>query len=730
MNKFTELLITVLLLIGITGCSGGSDQEIAVAGGTQTITGLVSAPGGTVAFNTPKFILRIFDVLFGETAQAAQAAQTNLAVVAGAKVNLIEIDDTGAQVGTPIATATTGLDGTFTLKVSQSFIPGGKYLIRVDGSGSNQMNAFVTSNIANVNPMSEALFGLVLTSAIANDGQVTGLATSTITDLNEIVEELVTSSEVALNESTAKAISDALKNAASIDEESDSRLKHAFGKGKISGTVTGQSGKGCAGVTILIRDFGNIVTRYVTKTGPDGKWSATLQHPGNYIIGAMNDGKDCTDGSQWWASSSLVTKQLAAEKVTTVANQIVTKDFQLPAGGRIEGTVKAGNSGLPLAGITIKVRDFLNTQTVAFTKTKEDGSYVINLVPGAYFLTAENKTKQPYATETYSPSRSGGTSFFDADKLTVVAGTPKTADFSLQAGRMVSGLVSDPVSGPIAGMRVRFDDADDTEHADVHRTNKKGEYRIWLRPGTYLILSRGQRKLVDLTSANQTANFSEAVGEIKMLIQDALGKPISQAKPRLRAKTATTADVTKFDVLSKEHSNGDGTVSLYATNANKDNNWMEIKIDNGTMISSSIYAGKIRLQDGELVPVTIDGVSDLGTITLPAGGVLSGKVTVAGVPQGGVRVQVRNVGTNVNNGGKGSGDRFTTTRTMSDGTYSISLPAGTIARICAFTGNSASVCPSSGAGTGKSSGTDFSYEFFDNIAITANATKTQDFALP
>ena len=712
MKKIIGLLLTSFLVLSLGGCGGGDQKSTLQGGDTQTITGLVSAPGGTLAFNTPKFIQRIFDVLFGET---AQAAQTNLAGVAGTKVNLIEIDDSGTQVGKPLATATAGLDGTFTLKVSQSFVPSGKYLIRVDGSGSNQMNAFVTSNIANVNPMSEALFGLVLTSAIANDGKVTGLTTSTIKDLNEIVEELVTSSEVPLTGDTAKAISNALKVAAGINQYSNSRFKHAFGKGRISGIVTGLSGKGCADVSIYLRDFGNIVTHAKTKTDSNGKWSLTVQETGSYIIGAMNDGLLCTDGSQWWASPSLVTKQLSAEKVVAVANQIVIKDFQLPAGGRIEGTVRAGDSGAPLGGITIKVRDFLNTQTVAFTDTKEDGKYTINLAPGAYFLTAENKTQWPYATETFSPSRGGGTSFFDADKLTVVAGTPITADFSLQAGRMVSGIVSDPVTGPVAGMRVRFDDADDTEHADVHRTNLKGEYRIWLRPGTYLLLSRGQRKLVDLTSANQTADFSEAVGEIKMLIQDTQGKPISQAKPRFRAIN-TASDFKQFDVLSKEASNGDGTVSLYSTLLNKNNNWLEIKVDNGTTNGSTIYTGRTRLIDGDPIPVTIGQATDLGPITLAIGGVLSGKVTnVGGLPLSGVKIQVRS-------GGKGSGNRFTTTRTMTDGTYSISLPTGTFTRVCAFTGGSASICPND-ASTGSG------YAYFDNVTIRANDKKTQDFSL-
>jgi len=91
MKKIIELLLTSFLVLSLAGCGGGGDQKSVLQGGdTQTITGLVSAPGGTVAFNTPKFIQRIFDLLFGET---AQAAQTNLAGVAGTKVNLIEIDD-------------------------------------------------------------------------------------------------------------------------------------------------------------------------------------------------------------------------------------------------------------------------------------------------------------------------------------------------------------------------------------------------------------------------------------------------------------------------------------------------------------------------------------------------------------------------------------------------------------------------------------------------------------
>jgi hypothetical protein len=92
--------------------------------------------------------------------------------------------------------------------------------------------------------------------------------------------------------------------------------------------------------------------------------------------------------------------------------------------------------------------------------------------------------------------------------------------------------------------------------------------------------------------------------------------------------------------------------------------------------------------------------------------VLSGKVTLGGVPKGDIKVQVRN-------GGKGGSARFVNTRTQSDGTYSISLPAGPYSRVCAIApGLPSSSCPSGAT------------DFVDNLSITAGVTTMQDFAIP
>jgi hypothetical protein len=274
---------------------------------------------------------------------------------------------------------------------------------------------------------------------------------------------------------------------------------------------------------------------------------------------------------------------------------------------------------------------------------------------------------------------------------------------------MVSGLVSDPTTGLVTGVRVRFDDdANEIEHAVVRRTNNIGEYRVWLRPGSYAVRARGQTATVDLSAADQTQNFSAAVGEVRMILRHA-GNPVGQAKVHLRDDTGAN--------VSKEGSNCDGSVSVYSlTSANY---LLEIRIDDGSMVGSNIYNGKTQLLGSDPVTVNVGSVTDLGALTLPAGGVLTGTVTVAGAPQGNVRIQVRS-------GGTAGANRFVNMSTQADGTYSISLPAGTYARVCAFTVTIGSTCPGNAGAAANGAG----YQFVPNLAITAGETKTQNFAIP
>ena len=130
-------------------------------------------------------------------------------------------------------------------------------------------------------------------------------------------------------------------------------------------------------------------------------------------------------------------------------------------------------------------------------------------------------------------------------------------------------------------------------------------------------------------------------------------------------------------------------------------------------VGSSIYLNGTRFLSGTAVAAPAPGATlALGTVNLPAGAVLSGTVTKGGVPVSNAVVQVRS-------GAKTGNDRFVSTRTQSDGTYTISVPAGTYNRICAF--DAGTTCPGTTAvGT--------TYKFVDAVVMTAAVPKTLDFA--
>jgi hypothetical protein len=699
--SITALAVLVFLVGACGGGDGGGPAPTAPAAPGVPLTGTVSAPGGTVAFNPPGTLQRMLAEIFG---RPALAALPGLSPVVGVTVELIEIDNNGAAIAPPLATATTNASGTYALSAPAGFTPAARFVVRA--RGTTNLDAMVTGTTINVDPAADAARSAILSALAATGAGLASVSGSDVLEVQGAVEGLAQEIPAASTTSAA-AFSNALGTEASRNEETRFIARNTTAAGGVTGTVTDAAGQPLAGITVVVRDFGEWVTRAVGRTDAQGRYTVTVA-PGDYIVGAMNRTGTSTAASEWWTSGGGAAKQLAAEKVV-VGAALVTLDFVLAPGGRISGTVTAETTGAALAGITVKVRDSLNSQSVAAVKTENDGTYRISLRPGAYFLEAENSTLQPFASETHNPAINGGLSFGEAARLDVIAGGALGADFSLRAGRMVSGLVSDPATGAVTGVRVRFDDdQNDIEHAVVRRTNNVGEYRVWLRPGIYTIRARGQTATnVDLTTADQTQNFVAAVGEVRMSLQHT-GNPVGQAKVHLRDSTGAN--------VSKEGSNSDGTVSMYALTSAA-NYLLEIRIDDGSFVGSSIYNGRTQLLAGDPVTVTVGNVTNLNALTLPAGGVLSGTVTVAGVPQGNARIQVRS-------GGTGGGSRFVGTTTQADGTYSISLPAGTYQRVCAFTGPSSSICPG-GAVPASGSG----YQFVGGLAITAGATTTQDFAI-
>lgn len=65
---------------------------------------------------------------------------------------------------------------------------------------------------------------------------------------------------------------------------------------------------------------------------------------------------------------------------------------------------------------------------------------------------------------------------------------------------------------------------------------------------------------------------------------------------------------------------------------------VELKIDDGTTIGSKLYNSETQISLADSVTVVAGSTTGLAAVSLPAGGELSGKVTLSGSPVGGYLV--------------------------------------------------------------------------------------------
>jgi 5-hydroxyisourate hydrolase-like protein (transthyretin family) len=729
------------LVVMLAGCSGGGGGGGASAAPTTPLSGKVSAPGGALAFNAPTGLQRFFAELFG---RSAVAALPGTQPVAGATVKIIEINSAGNQVGPDIAAAVTGADGSFTLNVPATFIPSPRFVVRATGT-TGALDRLVTDfSIQDVDPATHVAKTLVLQQLQAGGGNIQTLQPLQVLALSD--EVAVQVNNVAPS-GTSSALVTSLTAAAQTSEELTNGLGNLSAASSIAGTVTDAGGAPLAGIKIVVRDFNQWVTRAESFTNASGQYSLNIA-AGDYILGALNFTAASMAASEWWTCNDVsggpscgAANQFSAAKVT-VGTGTLQRNFKLEPGARIEGTVSSAATAAALAGVKIGFRDFASDQPVAFRDTQADGGFRINVRPGVYYMSARNSTLSPHATGVYNGPSTGGTASggggataADATPMTLVAGTTTDISFPLTEGGVVQGAVTDgfiaPPGNGVAGISVRFDDATDAS-VEALRTDVFGNYRMWVRPGSYIVRARGQTAdpvmVVAFSSNNNPAplNFGAAVARADATVFAPGGMPLAQVKVRVYEAAGSQ------NFVGHENTNGDGTVEVYAPASGS--YLVEYKVDNGsTTVGTAIHdgsqtpSGTTTLAAGAQVPLLAGATFHLNNITLPAGGELKGIVTVAGVPARNKVVQVRS--------GAGGGSRITNTRTMSDGSYTTSvvpLASGPnrLPRVCAFIPNGTNCpgAPSNPVGTPPSSAGTFAA--VDNVPFDAGKSNTADISIP
>ena len=693
--RYSKVLVPALLAGFITACGGDGAPA-------KNVSGTVSAINGEVAFYSPGMKDSMFAALFGKPLFAGVTGETS--VGAGVTINLIEIDNAGAQVGDIMATTTTDADGEYILDAPPGFVADAKYVVRaVNSTGTSTVDARVDTLTPDIDSTSDAVSSVIAGNAL----DLGKLSTDEISEIHAAVADIVENTDSGAT--TVADFRSAIVTATADSEEASNLLFSTIASGQICGTIKDSSGAALENIRIVVRDFGNWVTRAKTKTDASGAYCVNVPkagdankyitgntHTGEYILGALNFTNTSYAATQWWTSTSSTTdgtgganSQFKAEKVTVSANTTtITKNMFLDKdGARVTGTV-TGPSGASVEGMRVVIRNYDTFKPLASARVKADNTYRINVKATDYLLSFRNKTRHPYASEIY---RSGTTGAFNrnmASRETMVANQDNTYDAELAAGAVISGIVKDNSGTAISGEVVYIDNADPSGtvsggRIEALRTNKSGKFRIWVNPRLgsglatpYTVRTRGQALAADTNGVddNTKTHFKLSASPSTGLVFDAqttkvFGKLVSADTTPLPVGSAVVFLTTSNS--DKAVSAADGTFSLYTATPGI-THYFSARMDDDVNYASGAKNGATvtRVARNTDVINASGGDVDLGDLTVDTLGVSTGVAYVKGnAGAGSTKVKFFT--------GTPSGATFmVATNSRGDGSFNVTVPAG------------------------------------------------------
>ena len=184
MKKSLSVIKPLVLACSLALAACGGDDGGTTAPAVTTVTGVVTAPSGLVAqlAQDKTFLAAAIEFVF----PGAIAGITGLEPVTGATVQLIRIDDDGAQVGAVLAETVTSITGNYSLSLPAGVSLAGNLIVRITGNGGASMSAMVVDQVVDINPISQ----YVLDKFVDDDNLVLAdLAVNQVVALRGKVEE-------------------------------------------------------------------------------------------------------------------------------------------------------------------------------------------------------------------------------------------------------------------------------------------------------------------------------------------------------------------------------------------------------------------------------------------------------------------------------------------------------------------------------------------------------------
>ncbi len=175
---------------------------------------------------------------------------------------------------------------------------------------------------------------------------------------------------------------------------------------------------------------------------------------GNYHLLTSNDNQS-NYLNEWWNSSTCGTYDCSAAEITrltTPGEEIGSRNFNLELGYPITGVV-VDDSLNPIPNLHVYVENFDSGVWTGGTNTDQNGHYSIAVPAGDYRVRAcASCSNLPYVDEWYDDKQ-------DRDDATPVTAGDSDINFTLSAGAVISGFVTDSSGGAIANACVNARDA-------------------------------------------------------------------------------------------------------------------------------------------------------------------------------------------------------------------------------------------------------------------------------
>lgn len=374
----------------------------------------------------------------------------------------------------------------------------------------------------------------------------------------------------------------------------------------ISGTVT-DAGTHAAlpSMTVQAYDASGVLKGSAT-TDAAGHYSLTLNGGAYHVLAFDPAG---TYATNFYADA----ESFESSALLTLSTSLTNINFALVRGGTIAGTVTS-TSGSPLSAITVAAYNADGTRR-GFTTTDASGHYQLVVPPGSFLVAAYDDALA------YLPLVSPAA-------MQVDAGTTSRVDFHLTRGALISGTITDALTGaPIANANVAVY-VNEAQLATV-MTDAAGHYRLLIAPATVRVLAFDPTGVYATTFAPNAESFDTST-RYTLAAADALTLNLQLIRGgRIAGHVTDAGDGTPLASMTVAAYNADGTTRAFTT-TDANGAYTLVVPPGGYRIGA--YDPNNLVYLARFAPITESVFASQTTtadIALPRGAVISGQVTNA-----------------------------------------------------------------------------------------------------